>query len=438
MEGVNPWNRVSRSHPSQHREQSLRALRCGSGLHYLVTRSKGYKANCEFQLSGRGFLSHFFFPMETHLAHHMSLTIIMAVVLNSAPLFADTFATGGNQFTLDFVNITGGAVVDDPSSSNLVRYGAVPSNYRMGKFEVSRAMINSYNASSGGPAITMENMTPYGGNGANRPATGVSWNEAARFVNWLNTSTGHSPAYKFTTDGANDNIALWTAGDVGYDPGNPFRNSNAFYFLPSEDEWYRAAFYNPSAGTYWDYATGSDSNPTGVASGTATGTAVYLQTLAAGPADITAAGGLSSFGTMGQSGNVFEWMESAATAPNDSSAKNRTIRGGYWYLDAFFLSAAAGRQGEAPTRQAFVFGFRVASVPAVLKASNIVKSGGSVSLDIESNIGNVDAYRSSDLIHFGATPIAADLAPGVGVLVDSAAPSEKAFYVLVPHGSPAP
>jgi formylglycine-generating enzyme required for sulfatase activity len=37
------------------------------------------------------------------------------------------------------------------------------------------------------------------GNGANRPATGVSWNEAARYVNWLNTSNGLAPAYKFAT-----------------------------------------------------------------------------------------------------------------------------------------------------------------------------------------------------------------------------------------------
>ena len=33
--------------------------------------------------------------------------------------------------------------------------------------------------------------------GANQPATSVSWNEAARFVNWLDTSQGFTPAYKF-------------------------------------------------------------------------------------------------------------------------------------------------------------------------------------------------------------------------------------------------
>ena len=67
------------------------------------------------------------------------------------------------------------------------------------------------------------------------------WSEAARFVNWLSTSQGYDAAYKFTTGGGNDNIALWTSGDSGYNAANPFRNSNAYYFLPSEDEWYKAA-----------------------------------------------------------------------------------------------------------------------------------------------------------------------------------------------------
>lgn len=161
-------------------------------------------------------------------------------------------------------------------------------------------MIDSYNALSGGPAITQD------GRGDDRPATSVSWNEAARFVNWLNTSSGFSAAYKFTTGGFNDNIALWESGDARYDAANPFRNSNAYYFLPSEDEWYKAAYYDPSAngglGAYWDHATGCDAAPTAVASGTTSGTAVYNGQ--SGPADVDNAGGLSAYGTMAQNGNA--------------------------------------------------------------------------------------------------------------------------------------
>ena len=182
--------------------------------------------------------------------------------------------------------------------------------YNMGKYEVSRDMVTKAN-SAGGLGITLADMTPFGGNGANRPATGVSWNEAARFVNWLNTSQGFSTRpinsrlsrAKLATTRIT-NIELWVSGDAGYNPNNLFRNSLAQYFLPSVDEWYKAAYYDPTSGVYYDYPTGSDSAPTAVASGTAAGTAVYGQAVATGPADITLAGGLSPYGTMGQGGNV--------------------------------------------------------------------------------------------------------------------------------------
>jgi hypothetical protein len=83
--------------------------------------------------------------------------------------------------------------------------------------------------------------------------------------------------------------------------------------LPSEHEWYKAAYYSGGGTTYFDHATGSDVIPTAVASGTGAGTAVYLQSFAAGPAAITEAGGLSAYGKMGQNGNVLEWHESASS-----------------------------------------------------------------------------------------------------------------------------
>ncbi|MFK7909825.1 MAG: SUMF1/EgtB/PvdO family nonheme iron enzyme [Akkermansiaceae bacterium] len=249
--------------------------------------------------------------------------------------------------------------------SGSTAYGGVAYNYRMGVHEVSRGMIDAYNADSGGPALTMSDMTSLGGNGANRPATGVSWNEAARFVNWLNNSTGHAAAYQFDTTGGNDNIALWEVGDAGYDASNPFRNSNAHYFLPSEDEWYKAAYYDGTTGTYYDYATGSDTAPTTTSGGTLAGTAVYRDGVnpnPAGPADITNAGGLSPYGTMAQSGNVREWGESGHTAPNDSAAESRLIRGGFWSNGSNLLQSSF-RSSNSPPIQGDFLGFRVAAVP---------------------------------------------------------------------------
>ena len=276
---------------------------------------------------------------------------------------ADTFGSGANTFTMNFVDIgNAGNAVDDTG------YGSVGYTYRMGVNEVSRGMIDAYNALSGGPTLTMYDYAALGvtgGNLAARSATGISWNEAARFVNWLNTSSGYSAAYKFTTSGFNDNIALWTISDSGYNAANPFRNANAHYYLPSEDEWYKAAYYDPnkSGGAgYWNYATGSDTAPTAVASGTTSGTAVYGQSSATGPADITNAGGLSAYGTMAQNGNVREWGESGFTAPNDTAGESRVIRGGYW-SNASGNLALSNRGSGSPTSENGAVGFRVAAVP---------------------------------------------------------------------------
>ena len=291
----------------------------------------------------------------------MKLRLLPLLLFPLAAAHADTFGSGANTFTMDFVTIGNAGNADDDTG-----YGAVGYTYRMGVNEVSRGMIDAYNALSGGPTLTMSDMTSYGGNGVNRPATGISWNEAARFVNWLNTSNGYSAAYKFTTGNGNDNIALWDALDFGYDAANPFRNSNAHYYLPSEDEWYKAAYYDPNAngglGGYWNYATGSDTAPTAVASGTTSGTAVYGQAVATGPADITNAGGLSAYGTMAQNGNVWEWGESGYTAPNDSAGESRVIRGGLWGSLSGSL-ASSSRTNTSPTNEYNSVGFRVAAVP---------------------------------------------------------------------------
>jgi formylglycine-generating enzyme required for sulfatase activity len=213
-----------------------------------------------------------------------------------------------------------------------------------------------------------------GGPRPDMPATGVSWNEAARFVNWLNTSQGFQPAYKFALQPgvvgyiANENILLWQSGDPGYNAANPFRNSLAQYFLPSVDEWYKSAYYDPNAnggaGGYWNYPTGSDTAPKAVSGGTAAGTAVfYLMSFGQGPADMDNAGGLSPYGVMGLGGNALEWEETEYDLVNDNGSSFRGLRGGYWDSILSQTLAASLRDSGVPTSGDYVMGFRVASIP---------------------------------------------------------------------------
>ena len=137
-----------------------------------------------------------------------------------------SFGTGGNQFQMEFVTIGNPNNAADTSGVPNPA-GAVGYTYGIGKFEVSEDMIDKFNASQS-LQITKDTR------GTFKPATSVSWNEAARFVNWLNTSTGGHAAYKFTTSGVNDDIALWTAADtLDYDATNPYRSKRATYVLPS-------------------------------------------------------------------------------------------------------------------------------------------------------------------------------------------------------------
>lgn len=273
---------------------------------------------------------------------------------------ADTFGSGANTFDIEFVAIGDPGNAAD-TTGNPTPAGSVPYAFRMGKFEISEQMIDKAN-DEGSLGITKDTRGP------DKPATRVSWNEAARFVNWLNMSSGSSPAYKFAVQSgevgynANANIELWTISDAGYNPTNLYRNSLARYFLPSVNEWYKAAYYDPTSGVYYDYPTGSDTAPTAVASGAAAGTAVYNGQ--SGPADITLAGGLSPYGTMGQGGNAYEWEETDSDLVNgptlSSSARGR--RGGCWCESSSFL-LAANRFVGSPAGGIDIIGFRVASIP---------------------------------------------------------------------------
>ena len=274
----------------------------------------------------------------------------------SAQLVTESFGSGDNAFTMDFVTIGNpGNAADTTGSPNPA--GSVAYTYNLGKHEVSRDMINKANA-AGSLGITLQDMTSNGGNGVNRPATGVSWYEAAKYVNWLNTSTGGTAAYKFDGSG---NFQLWSAGDAGYNASNLFRNSLAKFVIASSNEWYKGA-YGKADGSWSNFTNGTDSAPTAVASGTAANTAVYGQSFYSGPADITSAGGLSAYGTMGQGGNVWEWNESAYDGTNDTVGEIRDLRGGGWNFDSSNLDTSL-RYDYQPAHEGLTGGFRVASVP---------------------------------------------------------------------------
>lgn len=280
------------------------------------------------------------------------LTTLIGANLISQNTRGDTFGLGANTFDIPFVTV-GNAGNPADTSGDPYPAGSVPYEFRMGTFEISEQMIEHANA-LGNLEITKDTRGP------NKPATSVGWNEAGRFVNWLNISAGFPPAYKFAIQpgelgyDSNSEVEEWLPTDAGYDANNVFRNAGARYFIPDKNEWYKAAFYNPSTATYYDYPTSSDLQPACVAGGTAAGTAVCGQSE---PADITLAGGLSPYGVMAMGGNVHEWEEMPVTL-SYRDGFGHFLRGGYWFQFPIVLSSSF-RFFEPHERE--IIGFRIAS-----------------------------------------------------------------------------
>jgi len=90
-------------------------------------------------------------------------------------------------------------------------------------------------------------------NMGDKPVIYMDWFKAARLSNWIHNGAS---AGDDTETGVYDLIS-----------GNPSvdKSLSATCWIPTEDEWYKAAFYDPtkrqSAGGYWKYATRNDITP---------------------------------------------------------------------------------------------------------------------------------------------------------------------------------
>lgn len=301
-----------------------------------------------------------------------SAAVLCALTVTSAR--ADTFGTGPNAFTIDFVNIGNAGNADDAGAGGGLYsspYGGVSYGYRMGTYEISQDQITK--ATAGGLASVTA-----GAHTGNEPAANMTWFEAAAFVNWLNDQrTPGLKAYNLTGVTA---LTPWASVDAWQAGGeNLYRHKDAYYFLPSEDEWYKAAYHKNDGVTanYWDYATGSNSAPIqALTDGTLAGSAVYNGVEAGipvDPADVNLAGGLSAYGTMGQNGNVWEWNESAFDGINNSF-EDHAIRGGFWSNSASDLRSS-NRNFNSPAFSGINVGFRVASVPEPSRTVLMISAG---------------------------------------------------------------
>ena len=134
------------------------------------------------------------------------------------------------------------------------------------------------------------------------------------------------------------------------------RNWAASVFVPNENEWYKAAYYDPIARLYYDYPTGTDTQTGCVAPGGDTGNSANCSR---DGSELTNVGAYflseSPSGTFDQGGNLYEWHEQI------KYGGSRGLRGGAW-VDSAGLLAAGYSLLDDPAHE-WGFGFRVASIP---------------------------------------------------------------------------
>ena len=268
--------------------------------------------------------------------------------------------------------------------------GAVDYEYNIGKFELTAGQYTEflnavadtdtyglYNTSMGDPTewtlgCNIQRSGSSGsytysvaGNWADRPVNYVSWGDAARFCNWLeNGQPAGAQDLTTTEDGSYllDGAKSW--GDLM----GVTRKPNAVWVIPSEDEWYKAAYHknDGATGNYFDYPTSSDSVPSNdlidpdpgnnatyrVGSGDYTIGSPYYRTEVGAHENSE-----SPYGTFDQGGNVDEWNEAIVY---DSY---RGLRGGSFYDGGAYMRASDRDPNYSPPSENFLIGFRVAEVP---------------------------------------------------------------------------
>lgn len=277
---------------------------------------------------------------------------------------AALISSAAASVTMDWVTVGNAG-----NAAHTTGYGAVAYEYKIGKYEVTNAQYAAFlnaTAQTDSYGLYNQNMsiTQSGSSGsytynvtgalANRPVVYVSWFDAARFANWMMNGQGNGSTETgaYTLDGATSGIITANVG--------------AQIYIPTENEWYKAAYYNAASQSYSLFPNGQSSISTADANfnfspGRTTDVGSYINDP-------------SSYGTFDQGGNANEWNDAVINL-------NRGIRGGSW-IDFNGSSAMAStfrNFGLDPSAENYDTGFRLSTVPepssmllAILSSSMIM------------------------------------------------------------------
>jgi sulfatase modifying factor 1 len=310
-----------------------------------------------------------------------------AVRLRDAALLAGFLLLSGmgapqaSALTLDWV-----AVSEPGNPPDHTGYGAVPYEFQITKTEITLAQyaefLNAVAASDphnlwspsykNAPTASMMRerilIDRSGESGsfiysvppeaAQQPVSYIGFFEAMRFANWIHNGQGKAD----TESGAYS---------ISESRGLAVHAADAQVWIPTENEWYKAAYYHPEAkggpsGGYWRYPTRSNQPPIAKRAGDPESNAASFGGYA-GEKEHTSYNFLpvaslpnsgSHYGTFDQGGNVWEWNEAVLFQ------KQRGMRGGSTPHTIDKLRSNV-RSSASPERRYPDTGFRLArALPA--------------------------------------------------------------------------
>jgi beta-lactam-binding protein with PASTA domain/formylglycine-generating enzyme required for sulfatase activity len=266
--------------------------------------------------------------------------------------------------TLGFVTVGDPGNAADPATT----FGAVAATYMIGETEVTNAQYAEFlnaKAVSGDPlglydpnmagsinrsgTIQLSTYSVVAGR-ENKPVFRVDFYDTLRFANWLNNGggSGDTETGSYTLEGGTE---------IPSNGPTVTRNASARIALTSEDEWYKAAYYDAASMSYnpYPFADGFDGAACEVPAGTTSHSANCFGADVDGSDVAAYTTSPSDYGTFDQGGNAAEWNEAIIDS-------ERVARGGNWGSAADTL-AATFWVGHDPIFADGFTGFRVVSIP---------------------------------------------------------------------------
>ncbi|MCE9545288.1 MAG: formylglycine-generating enzyme family protein [Planctomycetia bacterium] len=251
-------------------------------------------------------------------------------------------------------------VVGNPgNTADTTNFGAVGYEFKIGKYEVTNAeyceFLNAVAKTDTHELYDGRMAGEYGGiersgdagsytyavkdGWGKKPINYVTVDSCARFANWLTNGQGKGDTETGTYTINGDGLKVPDHAELA-------KGKTAKWAIANENEWYKAAYYDPKkegGAGYWAFPAKSDSTP-----------AANLNSN-----EVTEVGthkdAVTAYGTYDQGGNVWEF--------NDSQSDNKFgLRGGSFYINDNENYMRSGTRYDVLSAKWPNYGFRVVEI----------------------------------------------------------------------------